>query len=313
MAQGLWLGITSRLYNITGDKYYFYLATKIFNSIIDIDSSNEYWVSVIDQDNFLWLEEYPMHPLDKTLNGFMEALIYGISYYNKTFNDSRSDPYFNKFLMTINNYLEYYIEDNKINRYSLNPLVDPPLRLEHYHVMHTRLLLELYELTGDSFYKMFAERNIEILINLKNSSSQTGRVNANLDELLIIATKKTNSDGLFYIFDMRTAEKMFLPYLYFNPETNVFTYNGGYFKAEDDISLIFVYYNRKARDMTFFLNGIKVAELSVPGFNNLDFNVGRSYNGNFINPDYFLIMPISRKPSYVDMNMLSRYKHLFFD
>jgi hypothetical protein len=84
MAQGQVLSLFSKLYEITNEDEYWQRAQLTYNSFfIELDSDNiqKDWISVVDSSNYLWIEEYPLLPVNYTLNGFLFSIIGLYDYY----------------------------------------------------------------------------------------------------------------------------------------------------------------------------------------------------------------------------------------
>lgn len=316
MAQGLWLGLATRLYEITDREYYRDTAKGLFRSInsFENNSNNNFWVSKFDEDGYLWLEEYPMPIMDKTLNGFLEAFIYGVIRYNIVLGDEKSQDYVERILDTINKNITKYIDKGEINRYSLNRRVSPALRLEHYHIMHTRQLLQLYELTGDDLFLDYAGSNLSIIIDKLDVSDIKVQTKAGEKNSIIIYLNEKIHAGeiVSYIFDMREKGKEYLPYLYYDPQKKLYHYRGGSFDSisESGNEFIAIEYNRKSKVITYYYNDVEVAKHNVPGHHELNFYAGSNYSGGFKLKSKFVVLPVTLRPSLTDMLYLEKYKNL---
>jgi hypothetical protein len=77
LAQGQALSVFVRLYRITGRPEWRAAADAAFSSLLIPSSEDEPWVSRVDADGHLWLEEYPRWPeeaSERVLNGHVFAL-----------------------------------------------------------------------------------------------------------------------------------------------------------------------------------------------------------------------------------------------
>ena len=86
MAQGKVLSLFSRLYELTSNKDFLIIADKIYGSFYRLKATHSDWVSCIDQDGNLWIEEYPHIQPSHVLNGMVFAIFGIYDYYiiNKT-------------------------------------------------------------------------------------------------------------------------------------------------------------------------------------------------------------------------------------
>jgi hypothetical protein len=74
MAQGKALSLFSRLYEVTGEQKYFRIAKRINRSFSRMKPTHHIWFTCVDEDNHLWLEEYPFEAPSHVLNGMIFAI-----------------------------------------------------------------------------------------------------------------------------------------------------------------------------------------------------------------------------------------------
>ncbi len=154
MAQGLWLSVFVRLYNFTDDVSYLNIADRIFESF-DKDPGDGPWVSTLDEQGYYWIEEYPLEPLDHTLNGFLFAITLGLYDYYVVDPDAEKKKVLQAAITTVHHYVSQYRTVDEISLYSLNSLV-PGIRSVGYHLVHMDLLNILYDITGDVYFSNMA-------------------------------------------------------------------------------------------------------------------------------------------------------------
>ncbi len=156
MAQGQALSFFTRLYEITKDKNYLMISKKIFNSF-RISNSKAFtpWITCIDQNSFLWIEEYPDDPPAHTLNGMIFGL-YGLYDFFRTTNDQSCEKLLRGGIETIKVNINKFRTANGISNYCLK---HPRIKSIRYHNVHIKQLKILYKITGDKHffqvYEMF--------------------------------------------------------------------------------------------------------------------------------------------------------------
>ena len=82
LESGIILGAFSRLYYLTDDEWYSDTAHKLFDVLTELrqSTSDDLWVTTVNEDGYLWFEEDPTHPPAHTLNGKLFA-IFGVNNY----------------------------------------------------------------------------------------------------------------------------------------------------------------------------------------------------------------------------------------
>lgn len=155
MAQGRFLTLFTRLYDVTEDEIYLEWAENTFESLKLLKDENPEvnWIAYVDDDYFYWIEEYtvdsePVH----VLNGFIFA-IFGIYDYYLTTNDAEAKKLLNASITTVEHYIEEYRNPGGISFYDLN---DKPMN-PFYHGVHINQLNLLSKITGESYFKEMAD------------------------------------------------------------------------------------------------------------------------------------------------------------
>ena len=152
MAQGLALSALTRMFEITGDSLYFDYCRRTFRSLLREKGKDIPWVTFRNEAGCLWIDEYPLTPPSRTLNGFIFA-IFGLYEYFQLTADSAACRMFQESLTTVKNYLPLYRRPGKPSLYGL--------RFGHYaanyHALHIRQLQYLYKMTGDAFFRDWAD------------------------------------------------------------------------------------------------------------------------------------------------------------
>jgi rhamnogalacturonyl hydrolase YesR len=154
MAQGQILSVFCRLYEITDNIKYLNYSKKIFNSFTKFKGNNyNPWVSCINKNGNLWLEEYPQETPCFTLNGMIFA-IYGIYDYYRITKDKEAERYLKAAITTIKVNISKYRNSNTISSYCLKHRV----KNLPYHNIHIKQLATLYKITGDTCFKDMSEK-----------------------------------------------------------------------------------------------------------------------------------------------------------
>ncbi len=154
MAQGRLLTLFTRLYNVTDDSKYLAWADSTFESLKLLKSENEEeeWVSYIDEEQYFWIEEYPVPELVHVLNGFIYAT-FGIYDYYLATEKEEALHLLRASITTIENYIENYRNPGGISFYDLNDRSQK----EFYHGVHINQLNLLHKITGEIYFKEMAD------------------------------------------------------------------------------------------------------------------------------------------------------------
>ena len=152
MAQGEILSVLVRTFLTTGDSTYLDYAHRTFYSFLRLQGEAEPWTVFVDEAGCYWIEEYPVWPPSKTLNGFIYA-IYGLYDYYQLTNDPEAERILKSCFSTIKNSLHLFRRPGRPSFYGL--------RFGHftadYHRIHYRQLRYLQKFTGDAFFGDWAD------------------------------------------------------------------------------------------------------------------------------------------------------------
>ncbi|MDZ7765964.1 MAG: D-glucuronyl C5-epimerase family protein [Melioribacteraceae bacterium] len=153
MTQGVGLMIFTRLYKFTEDETYLEETHKIFNTFYMTPDKNDPWITMLDPDNYFWIEEYPDHSEPNyTLNGFIFC-IYGLyEYYQLTRNE---DALFilKAAITTVEQYIKDFRVPGDVSLYCLTHRVPSP----KYHLIHIKQLRSLHLFTGEQYFADMAD------------------------------------------------------------------------------------------------------------------------------------------------------------
>lgn len=153
MAQGQVLSMLVRMYEFTNDPRYLEYAKKTFNSFLNFKKNSKIWVSFIDEDSLLWLEEYPMDEPNYTLNGTIFA-VYGVyDFYRIHPENSRVKEILMGSLTTIHRSIDKFRHPGGLSYYCLKHKCQYPA----YHQVHIRELKKLTEISGENYFNEIAE------------------------------------------------------------------------------------------------------------------------------------------------------------
>ena len=149
MAQGQVLSLACRLHSETGDAAYLDIAEKTFQSFLRIKGEGvSPWISCIDEEGHLWLEEYPREMPCLTLNG-MNFAIFGVYEYYQLTKSPEVEKVLNGALTTIKANIDRFRVPGGISYYCIKHRV----QAENYHRVHIRQLKMLYKMTGDPVFQ----------------------------------------------------------------------------------------------------------------------------------------------------------------
>jgi hypothetical protein len=152
MAQGHLLTALSRLYQITHKEQYAVFAHETFRSYFHFYDTEDPWIMILDPGQFMWIEEYPMFPPDRTLNGFIFS-IYGLYDYYCAFKTDDCRLLLQQSITTI----QHYISDFR------NPGGPSYYCLKHnhidafYHTIHINQLRMLFKITKEQYFEAMAD------------------------------------------------------------------------------------------------------------------------------------------------------------
>lgn len=155
MAQGMALSYFSRMEEFT-------IAECIFDSFTSPE------ITHYDEDNYYWIDEYPNEPPTCTLNGFIYG-IYGLYDYYRLANNKACLSYLLAAITTIKKYAELYRVPGQVSIYCLAHRIPCDKAGAKYHKVHIGQFRMLYKITGDSYFKEFAD-------NLLNDFKPDGKI-----------------------------------------------------------------------------------------------------------------------------------------
>ena len=160
MAQGQALSLIIRTYESTGEKKYLDLSHRLFKSFTNLKGEGyEPWISCVDAEGNLWLEEYPMELPCFTLNGMIFG-IYGIYDYYRITNNELAKEYLLASLLTIKKNIHKFRHKGGVSYYCLKHQNFNATNPE-YHKVHIRQLGMLYKFTGDEYFKEMQEKFVD--------------------------------------------------------------------------------------------------------------------------------------------------------
>ncbi|UCD62946.1 MAG: hypothetical protein JSW34_09310 [Candidatus Zixiibacteriota bacterium] len=149
MAQGEFLGVLCRMYELTGKEEYKDFSHLVFRSIARLRPNSDIWVSRIDSLGYFWIEAFPHdeHPC-MTLNCFMAAVV-GLYDYVTMTNSRQGKRIWDACLTTLKHYLPEFRRPGRTSYYCLGHKV---VAWPRYHDFHCRLLNTLSEMSGDPYF-----------------------------------------------------------------------------------------------------------------------------------------------------------------
>ena len=155
MAEGQALSLFSRLSTATGDPVWRTAADSVFASLMLSPSESEPWVSMVDSDGYLWLEEYPRTPetsSEHVYNGLMFALFGVWDYWQLTASNDAAALFDGAATTVVHNFPAIR-NAGWASNYSLRGLTSHA----RYHGVHIRQLLFLNALTDSPVFARLSE------------------------------------------------------------------------------------------------------------------------------------------------------------
>ncbi len=156
MAQGQALTVFSRLWQMTKDSKWLDAARATAPSLTLAPTADEPFVSYLDPDGYLWLDEYARWPVSqglKVLNGDMYSS-WGLYDYWRITGDAEYLPFLGAALETVAHYVATSYRDvANISFYCLflhNQIIS-------YHLGHIQQFNRIYAFTGDPRWAEFAD------------------------------------------------------------------------------------------------------------------------------------------------------------
>ncbi|MBW6457704.1 MAG: D-glucuronyl C5-epimerase family protein [FCB group bacterium] len=152
MAQGVALSFLSRLAYYANDTLSENVAHKVFETLNPYSSLGDAVID-IDPSLYAWIEEYPGDPPDRTLNGFLHAIIGIYDYYHLINTQKQIADILSVYTTTINDHMYEYRNPGGISYYCLNYYQT----YRDYHKIHCDQLNFLTKITQDSSFAIFAD------------------------------------------------------------------------------------------------------------------------------------------------------------
>ena len=159
LGQGYALSLFARLYELTGDTTYKEAADATFASYLDAgptaagsSGAAAPWVSQVDPDGYLWLQEYPGSANLGVFNGFMVAAL-GIYDYYRVTGDPDALALFRGAATTVADYAASYRRPSWRSLYCLGSRLTSN---DGYHEVVIQQMLALYTITGDTRFARWA-------------------------------------------------------------------------------------------------------------------------------------------------------------
>ena len=152
MAQGQALSLFCWMYEHTNDPNLLIWADKIYNSFYRIKGNGgSNWISCVDENGNIWMEEYPSETPCFTLNGKIYAMIGLFDYYMATGKVDVKNMLMGG-ITTIKKNVHRYRRENQPSLYC----VKHNRSYEGYHQTHINLMKTLFKMTTDSYFEEMA-------------------------------------------------------------------------------------------------------------------------------------------------------------
>lgn len=151
MAQGEAVSLCVRLYELTHDQKYKDAADKFFTSFLRPYAKDQPWTVFVDDEGYLWFEEYAKDPPMRVLNGHLFALFGVYDYYELT-KSPAAKSLIQGGAATVRHYFSQLRDPGQISFYSLRVHVQSA----KYHDIHIRELQMLAKVTKDSEFNDLA-------------------------------------------------------------------------------------------------------------------------------------------------------------
>jgi len=164
LAQGQGLSVLIRAYHETKNDIYLNSSKKVYNSFLQ--NVNNGGVTMIDEDENLWIEEYIVSQPTHILNGFIWGL-WGIYDYWLLTKDKNVKNLFDKYSQTIEKNIDCY----DIGYWSLYELSNLKIKMRastFYHRLHIVQLKILYEMTGIKKFNQISSKWNKYLLRKTN-------------------------------------------------------------------------------------------------------------------------------------------------
>lgn len=155
LAQGTSLSAYLRLHETTGNTEYRKRADAVYESFrrIKRNAAGGPWTAMVDEEGYLWFEEYPHDPPTHVLNGFLTGL-WGVYEYWLLTKRTDSRTLLEAAITTIKRYAKEFRVPGEVSWYALNHGYRGN---ELYHAIHILQLRKLHQITGDPYFKELSE------------------------------------------------------------------------------------------------------------------------------------------------------------
>ena len=152
MSQGQVLSLFCWMYEHTNDPSLLIWAEKIYNSFYRTKGNGDpQWISCVDQNQNVWMEEYPSETPCFTLNGKIYALI-GLYDFYITIGNTEAKELLSAGITTIKKNVHRFRRPNKPSLYCIKHNQS----YEDYHQTHINLLRTLNKMTNDPYFEEMA-------------------------------------------------------------------------------------------------------------------------------------------------------------
>ncbi|HEX2873478.1 MAG TPA: D-glucuronyl C5-epimerase family protein [Polyangiaceae bacterium] len=152
MAQGQVLSLFSRLGELTSDVEWQEAAAATLLSFNYVNGKTEPWIIDIDENNSVWIEEYPIEREKHVLNGFMFAM-FGLYDYYAWQGDAFAKKVFLQSLHTLRLNVESFRNPGAISVYCLAHRRNS----NGYHAIHIGQLQAMTRMTNDPYFASVAD------------------------------------------------------------------------------------------------------------------------------------------------------------
>lgn len=152
MTQGQVLSVFSRLGELTGDKEWEVAAAAVLKSFSHLRGKAEPWILMVDEDNSLWIEEYPSDGESHVLNGFMFGM-FGLYDYYAWQGDAFAHKTFLQNLHTLRLNVERFRNTGELSAYCIAHRV----QAANYHAIHIEELNAMTRITNDDYFASVAD------------------------------------------------------------------------------------------------------------------------------------------------------------
>jgi heparosan-N-sulfate-glucuronate 5-epimerase len=154
LAQGQGISLLVRAYRATGTTEYLEAANRAFASFIR--SPQEGGVTLTDENNNVWFEEYIVSPPTHILNGFIWAA-WGVHDYFLATQSDAARRLFEQAAHTLRSNLDRY-DIGFWSLYEQSGTLLPMVASPFYHRLHVVQLRVMHRITGDSIFVKYADK-----------------------------------------------------------------------------------------------------------------------------------------------------------